>query len=62
MEKWEYTTERFSYDEAGGDGSSMEEQLNHLGEQGWELVGFSGIINETDERYFQAVLKRPKQA
>lgn len=54
--KWEYTTQRFTYHD-----TEREDRMNALGEEGWELVGFTGIVNETNERMFEAVFKRPKQ-
>jgi hypothetical protein len=57
MTIWEYAVERVFYSSPAGD---IEQQLNQLGEDGWELVGWAATLSDTDERVFTAVLKRPK--
>ncbi|MFQ5949977.1 MAG: hypothetical protein ACE5J1_04750 [Nitrospiria bacterium] len=50
MAKWEYKTERLA-------GVQIENQLNFLGEQRWELVQ---VIYQPEEAYpFLCILKKP---
>jgi hypothetical protein len=48
MKKWEYKT-------TGLDGSSISAQLNRLGNDGWELVAVTPVINAQSVLIF----KRP---
>ncbi len=49
MSKWEYKTEHLA-------GQQMDNQLNFLGGDGWELVQ---IIHQPDEDYpFLCIMKR----
>lgn len=36
--KWEYKTESLDHFQSSGHGSTVEEQLNSYGNEGWELV------------------------
>ena len=36
--KWEYKTESLDHFQSSGQGSTIEEQLNNYGNEGWELV------------------------
>ena len=36
--KWEYKTESLDHFQSSGEGSTIEEQLNSYGKDGWELV------------------------
>jgi hypothetical protein len=53
MTKWVYKTERLA-------GVQIENQLNFLGEQGWELVQ---VIHQPQEEYpFFCIMKKPSEA
>ncbi|HZR45308.1 MAG TPA: hypothetical protein VFA47_01295 [Candidatus Manganitrophaceae bacterium] len=53
MTKWEYKTERLA-------GVQVANQLNFLGEQGWELVQ---VIYQPQEEYpFLCILKKPSES
>lgn len=52
MTKWKYKTERLA-------GVQVENQLNFLGEEGWELVQ---VIHEPQEEYpFFCIMKKPSE-
>lgn len=63
--RWEYQTLMFN---AGGlffggkiDGAQLNDRLNALGEEGWELVSvFDTAMAEGRTRSVVAVLKRPR--
>jgi hypothetical protein len=53
MTKWEYKTERLA-------GVQIGNQLNFLGEQGWELVQ---VIHQPQEEYpFLCIMKKPSES
>lgn len=61
MMRWEYVTMPVASDRNGLDVRSLrtfEEQLNDLGQSGWELVGFVAPTGTT-MGLSHAVLKRP---
>ena len=53
LTKWEYKTERLA-------GVQVENQLNFLGEQGWELVQV--IYEPKEEHPFLCIMKKPSES
>jgi len=56
MPEWEYKIEMIQIDRID-DRNESEESLNELGEQGWELTGWT---REDDGHYMICILKREK--
>ena len=66
MKTWEYRVVTADDVERSGffqtvNPKVLEEHLNHLGEQGWELVSID-FLDTTSTLYFRAVLKRERSA
>ena len=60
--KWEYKTIKLVTDEFAGhklDENELDEHMNRLGEQGWELVS-AFDTNQGNGEFMVAVFKRPK--
>ena len=53
MQKWEYMTYRYDYRH------NIEEKLNELGQDGWEVVAGAGAGGDNRSDMIILVLKRP---
>lgn len=62
--KWEYRVDHVDYFKKDVNGKTElgyepQEELNSIGEEGWELV--SVIDDGADSHYFTAFFKRPRE-
>ncbi|WP_106494642.1 DUF4177 domain-containing protein [Lentibacillus sp. Marseille-P4043] len=62
MERWEYIVEPWKYAITGVDSPELEEKLNSLGQEGWELINIipqvGGMGNTVSVDFNHLVFKR----